>query len=145
MASRMKGRVHRLAMGLVLLGVMHLACAAQDCEKGDLGCAIFNGQHGLSAHLRDDDRTLPAWTARCVNCHVAAQSAESFAPLLTPDYLQDVQKRRGGPPSAYDETAFCRALKDGADPANIILRKAMPRYTISDNECTALWTYLTKR
>jgi hypothetical protein len=130
------------AIGLALAVMTPSARAQAECEPADLGCAIFNGQHPMAAHLRDDDRPLPSWTTRCVNCHAGASTAAAFAPPLTHDSLLAAAPRRGGPISHYDVTAFCRAVKDGVDPAGVLLRKSMPRYQIADAECMALWRYI---
>lgn len=98
----------------------------------------------MAAHLRDDDRPLPSWTTRCVNCHTGTSTAAAFAPPLTHDSLLGATRRRGGPISHYDAAAFCRAVKDGIDPAGVLLRKSMPRYKISDAECTALWQFVVR-
>ena len=99
----------------------------------------------MAAHLRDDDRPLPSWTTRCANCHVGTSTAAAFAPPLTHDSLLGATRRRGGPISHYDAMAFCRAIKDGIDPAGVVLRKSMPRYRISDAECTALWQFVLRQ
>ncbi|SAK99684.1 hypothetical protein AWB80_07702 [Caballeronia pedi] len=96
----------------------------------------------MSAHLRDDDRPLPAWTTRCVSCHAGTPTAAAFAPPLTHDSLLAATQRRGGPISHYDATAFCRAVREGVDPAGVLLRKSMPRYRIADAQCMALWRYV---
>jgi hypothetical protein len=139
----MASRFQRAAIGLALVTTARLANAAQPCEPADLGCSIFSGQHAIPAHLRDDDRPLPAWTTRCINCHTRTEPAAAFAPSLTPGYLLGATSRRGGPPSRYNAVAFCRALKDGVDPAGVVLRKSMPHYQISDIECAALWRFVT--
>jgi len=141
--SKSQRSVARAAIGLALATVARLANAAQLCEPADLGCSIFSGQHAIPAHLRDDNHPLPAWTTRCINCHTRAESAAGFAPPLTPGYLLDATSRRGGPPSRYNPAAFCRALKEGVDPADVVLRKSMPHYQISDIECAALWRFVT--
>ncbi|SAK60158.1 hypothetical protein AWB76_02857 [Caballeronia temeraria] len=133
------------AIGLALAAMTSLARAQAACDRADLGCAIFNGQHPMTAHLRDDDRPLPAWTTRCVNCHADTPKAQAFAPPLTHDSLLGAASRRGGPVSHYDETAFCRAVKDGVDPAGVLLRKSMPHYRMADAECMALWRFVVQR
>ncbi|MFL9898510.1 hypothetical protein PQR75_10430 [Paraburkholderia fungorum] len=143
MASRSQHRAARAALGLALLCVAGLVNAVQSCDPANLGCAIFSGDHAMSAHLRDDDRPLPAWTTRCINCHTQTASTTAFAPPLTPSYLLDAISRRGGPPSRYNPATLCRALRDGIDPDNIMLRKSMPRYELSDTECAALWRFIT--
>jgi hypothetical protein len=142
-ASPSQRSAARASIGLALLIAVRLVHAAELCEPADLGCAIFNGQHAIPAHLRDDDRPLPTWTTRCVNCHTQADPAATFAPPLTAGNLLDAKSRRGGPPSRYDPTTFCRALKDGVDPASVVLRKSMPHYQISEAECAALWRFVT--
>jgi hypothetical protein len=125
-----------------MAGLVH---AADACKPADPGCAIFDGQHPLAAHLRDDDRRLPSSTTRCVNCHAGTSSAAAFAPPLTHDSLLGATRRRGGPISHYDPTAFCRALRDGIDPAGVLLRKSMPRYRIADADCMALWRFVVSQ
>ncbi len=34
-------------------------------------------------------------------------------------------------------------LRDGVDPAYVLLNVEMPRYRISDGDCAALWHFLT--
>ena len=135
----------RAAIGLALVTATHAASTAQAYAPADLGSAIFNGEHALAAHLRDDEQQLPPSTTRCTNCHSGTASANSFAPLLTRDNLLTPKLRRGGPPSSYDLHSFCRVLGYGVDPAGVLVRKSMPRYEISDAECTALWRYLIAR
>lgn len=143
MTSRSPRPATRAAICLALVTVTRLARGEPSCEPDNLGCMIFNGQHAVAAHLRDDNQQLPAWTTRCINCHTETKAAGVFAPPLTRGYLLDAKSRRGGPPSRYDLSAFCRALKDGIDPANVVLRKAMPHYQMLDIECTALWGFVT--
>jgi hypothetical protein len=50
--------------------------------------------------------------------------------------------RRGGPPSNYDREGFCALLRRGIDPAFVMISVEMPRYTIDDASCRALWRYL---
>lgn len=145
MASRSRRFAARATIGLILIVVARAANAAQTCGPDDLGCRIFNGQYPLQAHLRDDDRALPAWTTRCVNCHTQTGPTAAFAPPLTSDSLLAATRRRGGPPSTYDPATFCHALKDGIDPAEIVLRKSMPQYQISDAQCAALWRFVTNQ
>ncbi|WP_053571967.1 hypothetical protein [Caballeronia cordobensis] len=145
MARRRHCATRAAAIVLALVAMTPLARAAAACAPSDLGCAIFNGQHPMAAHLRDDDRPLPAWTTRCVNCHVGTSKEQAFAPPLTRDSLLGVTSRRGGPISSYDETAFCRAVREGIDPASVLLRKSMPRYRIADAECVALWRFVVGR
>ncbi|CAB3808879.1 hypothetical protein LMG28614_06901 [Paraburkholderia ultramafica] len=123
---------------------MRLTQAAQPCESEDLGCSIFSGQHAIPAQLREDDLPLPGSTTRCVNCHTRTDSADTFAPPLTPGNLFAAKSRRGGPASSYDQAAFCKALRDGIDPADVMLRKTMPHYQINDVECAALWHFVTR-
>ena len=143
MAARLQHLAASATICLALAAVVYSASAAQSCDPSSLGCLIFNGQHAIPAHLRDDDRLLPDWTTRCVNCHTPTGQGAAFAPPLTAGNLLVATRRRGGPPSNYDPMTFCRAVKNGIDPAEVLLRKAMPQYQISDTECMALWHFLT--
>jgi hypothetical protein len=138
-------RAARVLACLVLAGGACLAHAEQACKANDAGCAIFNGQRDVKAHLRDDNYALPPSTTRCVNCHAQADPKGVFAPPLTPAFLKEAKSRRGGPPSSYDPSSFCRAVRDGIDPANVLLRKSMPHFQITDAECSALWKYIATR
>jgi hypothetical protein len=145
MVRRYHSATQAIAIGLALLALTPLARGEAACERADLGCAIFSGQHPMSAHLRDDDRPLPSWTTRCVNCHTGTSKASAFAPPLTHDALLGATSRRGGPISHYDATSFCRAVKDGIDPAGVLLGKSMPHYRMTDAQCMALWRFVVRR
>lgn len=100
---------------------------------------------------------LPQQAVRCVNCHrpesgptgsvaatdSAALATDKFAPALGPRLLTQSVARRGGPPSTYDRNSFCKLLREGVDPAHVMIPQAMPRYTLTDEECEALWLFLT--
>ncbi|MBC8747448.1 hypothetical protein F6X42_12775 [Paraburkholderia sp. WC7.3b] len=146
MALRLRGTATRAARALALAAACttYVAHAAPLCRSNELGCSIFNGQHALAAQLRGDDHRLPGSTTRCANCHSQTGAADGFAPPLTAANLLPARSRRGGPASSYDQTSFCTALREGIDPADVMLRKAMPHYHISDTECSALWHFITK-
>ncbi len=67
----------------------------------------------------------------------------SRAPRLTHNLLLLPRARRGGPPSHYGRGSFCKLLREGVDPAFVMLSVEMPRYTIDDVDCQALWHYVT--
>jgi hypothetical protein len=71
----------------------------------------------------------------------AVQCSLFCAPLTRRHLLSDAE-RRGGPPSHYTLISFCRVLRAGVDPTGIVLKKAMPQYTLSDTECAALWSFV---
>jgi hypothetical protein len=66
-----------------------------------------------------------------------------LGPALSAQTLQTATSRRGGPASLYNQATFCRVLQDGIDPAWVQLKRAMPRYRLSESECRGLWIYLT--
>ena len=115
----------------------------------DAGAELFDGRRAVAARIGGHDDGLPAQATRCANCHltgappVAAASAPSnFGPVLSAATLTQARPRRGGPPSRYDAAALCRLLRDGTDPAWVLLPRAMPRYDITDEQCRALWAHL---
>jgi hypothetical protein len=138
---------------LVLHGVCALLAAlGTKAQAGnERGQDLFNGAAALSGTIVGHTNALPPLSARCVNCHAAgsagpasaASAPGSFGPLLTRRHLTDAVARRGGPPSRYDQAAFCRLLRQGVDPAYVLIARAMPRYDISDGDCQALWALLT--
>jgi hypothetical protein len=111
------------------------------------GRALFHGELRLTARMVGHDDALPQEAVRCRNCHSkqpgAGDAAQDFAPLLNARTLQAALPRRGGPPSKYGVKALCRVLREGIDPAHVVIQQAMPRYSVSDGECEALWNYLT--
>lgn len=111
------------------------------------GRALFHGELRLTARMVGHADTLPQDAVRCRNCHSkqsgVSDAAQDFAPLLNAHTLLAAQPRRGGPPSKYDVKALCRVLREGVDPAHVMIQQAMPRYSVSDGECEALWSYLT--
>ena len=116
------------------------------------GLQLYAGAAPLQATINGHAAPLPPGAARCVNCHAlgtagparAASAPSSFGPLLTRERLTQRIARRGGPPSAYDETSFCRLLRSGIDPAHVLIPRDMPRYEITDTDCRGLWLYLTR-
>lgn len=109
-----------------------------------LGQRWFNGATPLQARMVGHAQDLPAAAAACINCHGAGASNERFAVALNRTWLTQPQTRRGGPLSRYDATSFCRVLREGIDPAWVVVNQTMPRYEVTDLQCRALWTHLTQ-
>jgi len=124
------------------------------------GRALFLGSEAMPARSGTGGPALPASASRCSNCHSApgvpglgrapvtpdagsAAGNTSFGPALNSALMLNAQPRRGGPSSRYDAPALCRLLRQGIDPAGVVLAAAMPRYVLSDAQCLALWTLLT--
>lgn len=111
------------------------------------GRALFQGELTLTARMVGHADALPQEAVRCRNCHSkqpsAGEAAQDFAPALNARTLQTALPRRGGPASKYDVNALCRVLREGVDPAHVMIQQAMPRYSLSDGECEALWSFLT--
>ena len=112
---------------------------ARTSGAGDVA-SVLPGR--LAGHASD----LPPQATRCVNCHAAggaaAPATAAFGPSLGPATLTRAVSRRGGPPSRYDAASLCRLLRDGIDPAWVMVDAAMPRYAVSDAQCEALWARL---
>ena len=106
------------------------------------GAALYEGRQPLVAHVSGHEQPLPALAARCANCH---EGAQAIAPALNERTLAQALPRRGGPPSRYDARVLCRLLRDGLDPALVLVPRAMPRYAIDEPACAALWAYLSSR
>lgn len=106
------------------------------------GLALYLGQAPLPAQLRGHEEALPGHAARCSNCH---EGAQPIGPRLDAAWLAQPQARRGGPPSRYDAASLCRLLREGIDPAKVLVSRAMPRYTLTDSDCAALWAHLLSR
>ena len=117
-----------------------------------LGEALYHGRAPLPGRIRGHDTALPSTATRCINCHVVGPppqqpasrfgATQTFGPALTGDFLAQPRPRRGGPPSRYDAQALCTLLREGLDPAKVVLPRTMPLYDATPEQCRALWTYL---
>lgn len=122
-----------------------LAMLACSPSRGE---ALFQGPAPLVGTIVGHDAPLPAEASRCVNCHAAGSApggddaGESFGPSLHRSALMVASPRRGGPATRYDAAGFCRLLRTGVDPGDIIIARAMPRYALADADCAALWSHL---
>jgi hypothetical protein len=115
-------------------------------DEYQLGRQLFAGTLDLRGRIVTHVVDLPPGVIRCGNCHAGPtgpEVARSLAPRLTHDLLLAPRSRRGGPPSIYDRGKFCRLLRDGLDPASVMVSVEMPRYTLDDESCHALWRFLT--
>jgi hypothetical protein len=142
---------HALVQTMNLFGPAH--------ANPQRGHDLFTGAAPLVGKIVGHARALPPQSVRCINCHApgsaapasvsasasasASAATNSFGPLLTRSHLTTAIERRGGPPSRYDAAAFCRLLRDGVDPAYVMIQRAMPRYTLTDADCRALWALLS--
>lgn len=109
------------------------------------GDALFRGKQVLKGKIRGHDEFSPAEAVRCVNCHGAAQSgppSRVSAPHLDRSLLLEYRQRRSGPPSRYDQPAFCKLLRTGIDPASIVIAREMPIYDLDQDQCAGLWSFL---
>jgi hypothetical protein len=110
------------------------------------GQALFSGTIELHGRIYTHVTDMPPSVVRCSNCHAVADGPDvprSQAPRLTPGWLILPRARRGGPPSHYSRDGFCTLLRKGVDPAFVMVSVEMPRYSIDDVDCGALWRYLT--
>ena len=116
------------------------------------GRQLFRGEASLLGDLRGQlaghGEDLPAMATRCTNCHAFGERLDApsksleYAPRLNRHGLTQPLPRRGGPPSAYDAASLCKLLREGIDPAWVMVSQAMPRYAATDAQCVALWTFL---
>jgi hypothetical protein len=139
------------------LWAMAVVLVASQGTPGEaaLGHALFSGAQPLAAHVAGQDFALPQDAAACASCHESPPSsgpaaawpdgAPRFGPPLTRAALTQAVRRRGGPPSVYDGVRLCRALRDGIDPAWVVIPQSMPRYAFTDQQCRALWAFLSTR
>ncbi len=124
-----------------------LALGLGGAEEFLLGPNLFDGKAALHGRMATHLTDLPTEVVRCSNCHATSKGAavpRSTAPRLTPAFLLVPRSRRGGPPSRYNAESFCTVLRKGVDPARIMIDQQMPRYRLSDEECTALWRFVVE-
>ncbi|MES2889261.1 MAG: hypothetical protein V4739_14805 [Pseudomonadota bacterium] len=142
-----RGRVIRAGLAAWLVGLAGWAGPAGAAPTE--GERLYTGAIPLPGRIWGHERDLPQEASRCTNCHVrsarpAAASAPAtvVGPLLSADALGSLRSRRGGPPTRFDAVSLCRLLRHGIDPAEIVVPRVMPRYTVSDAQCRALWQHL---
>jgi hypothetical protein len=158
---RSRSSVLALIAGYALTLAGAMACTSERARGGhreerERGGQIFAGERPLTATMAGHIAALPQDAVRCTNCHrretaavvrPAADSAldvtQDFGPGLGARGLTTAVARRGGPPSVYDGASFCRVLREGIDPAHVVIAQTMPRYTMSPAECESLWIFLT--
>ena len=151
-----------MAMGITLAIILAAAGAGawwwyQQAQQSE-GEALFRGEQPLPAHLAGQTMPLPAMATRCINCHETRQPAaltdgasgasgaviaRTYASPLSAVWLKEARLRHGGPATAYDAQSLCQVLRNGIDPAKVMVSTVMPRYDATEAQCTALWAYLT--
>lgn len=154
-SSALRKLVIALAAGIpLILATTWLWLRASTRDRGE---QLFHGQVPLTGHLVGHHDALPSEVVQCQNCHKLEADAppkpapagtpsalvETVGPTLGPVLLTHLTARRGGPASEYTPDAFCRLLREGIDPTQIMIPQLMPRYTLTDAECNALWSYIT--
>lgn len=132
-----------LAGALIFAGLSACGLGPQD-QARQLGQRWFEGSMPLKGRMIGHEQDLPTTASVCINCHGASSQQQRFALDLNRAWLTQPQARRGGPASRYDVKSFCRVLRDGVDPAWVVINQAMPRFDVTDLQCRALWLHLTR-
>jgi len=137
------------SFSLALLLLATLICTGTGAPAEDqvsAGNKLYNGGAKLVGVIAGQAEPMPASVLVCVNCHVGrpgqAGGDARAAPDLRRGWLRKRLSRRNGPAGRYTEAGFCRALRTGIDPLYVMLPVQMPRFTISGDDCAALWAYL---
>lgn len=136
-------------VALTAASALLLSHATAADKRAEDGRRLYSGQSSdeappLRGRLAGNPMDLPASATRCINCHAAATFPGASAPSLQGGALQRSTPRRGGPPSAYDKASLCRLLRDGIDPAFVVVEQTMPRFDATDEQCAALWSWLNR-
>lgn len=140
---RMRCLDRSLSMLCVLIGCVGAHAQTADIRRGE---RVYLGEADVSGHMVGHTTNLPRMALKCVNCHAKDASVQKdktgFAPPLSGAHLLHEKSRRGGPPSKYDLPGFCKLLREGIDPAFVVIDNAMPRYKLSLVDCESLWLYV---
>ncbi len=151
--NRMRSRAIWAFLGRIA-GALVVGCFLQTAAAGtsanpdssaSTGRRMFLGENPLQGAIVGHAEPLPARMVACANCHLGKAGLGSdnpFGPSLDRPRMMQRIARRGGPPSVFTPTSFCRTLRTGVDPAYILITRQMPRYTLSDDQCLGLWRYL---
>jgi hypothetical protein len=136
------------ALLVMALCTSSMATQAQADAAALRGAQLYDGRLPLTGQLRGHSDALPAAALRCSNCHEpsnASVTSASFAPRLDTRSLTQFEARRGAPQTRYDADTLCRVLRSSVDPGLVLLRKPMPQYHVTDDDCQALWLFLSQR
>jgi hypothetical protein len=146
--SRRRWRI-TFALSAAALCALALIVGARPSPRAEQGQRLFDGELTLTARMAGHEQVLPQQAVACSNCHeregAASRDAQSFGTVLGPRSLVQPVARRGGPASRYTLPSLCRVLRDGIDPAHVMIPQTMPRYGLSDEQCAALWQFLTEK
>jgi len=131
-------------------GALFLLVGARPRPLLEQGQRMFHGEQALTGRMTGHEQDLPGEAVRCSNCHEregaqTSPDSQSFGTVLGPGSLTRAVARRGGPAVRYTQDSFCRVLRDGIDPAHVIIPQALPRYALTGKECEALWRFLTAK
>jgi hypothetical protein len=132
-------------VGLIPFAMTTYASRSAGEVSGSAGQRMFFGETPLQGTIVGHERPLPAELVACANCHPAGSRSAldtAIGPRLDKSTMTDTGWRRGGPPSRFTSTTFCRLLRTGVDPAYIVISRQMPRYDLRDDQCFSLWQYL---
>lgn len=144
--------MRRLTLKLLAVAVCSSSLALASSSQGRApslrkqGQSLFTGRQPLVAKIRGHQHGMPPEAVVCANCHTrsASDAEPPAAPIIDRNSLREQRQRRGGPPSAYDVSSFCRLLRTGIDPAHVLVDRVMPMYDLSDVACSSLWEYLAQ-
>ncbi|MFC3695173.1 hypothetical protein [Chenggangzhangella methanolivorans] len=137
----------RRRFAVAALVVVALAAAAVLAWRSPIarGYMLFHGHAALEAKIFSGV-ALPVSASACVNCHEGAASGGPRAiARLDRTTFSAPRTPRGGAPVSYDEASFCRLMREGVDPASVMVSRLMPRFDVSDADCAALFAYVSRR
>lgn len=118
--------------------VVALVLSAGVIRAETSGIDIYMNGTGLSVKLGNAGREAPGQGFPCANCHGKDGLGRSEGATRIPPIRWDRLARASDQRPAYDLAAFARALREGVDPAGRPLAKAMPRYTVSEQDLSAV-------
>jgi hypothetical protein len=110
------------------------------------GWALYSGYLPLTGRIVGHEADMPPEALVCANCHEPGQPGADPRRLPQLDSrLTEVIVRRGGPPVSYDVDSFCALLAGGIDPSTVMISRTMPRFSMSADDCAALWAFVSTR
>ena len=112
-----------------------------------MGRQMFFGNEPLLGVITGHADFLPSKMVSCASCHTGTAGSGAsalFAPVLNRPRMTSLIGRRGGPPSMFSASSFCKMLRTGVDPAYVLIARSMPRYRLSDDQCLGLWRYVVE-
>jgi mono/diheme cytochrome c family protein len=130
---------------MLLISLVGHICIAQAADTPPDGRAIYHGYATLRAGIDATSYRMPPRFAACAGCHGASAEGGREGNISIPPLLwAALFSARESLAAFASEESVMRAVTDGVARDGGVLGAAMPRYRLSDDERSAILSYLKR-